>query len=321
MSNKKLKFAVVGCGNLAMKYSIPALMNSGVSEIVICVDPNRRGQKKAIKEKFNLPLVTSFAQAIKEYEFAAVYIASPTGTHKDIVIEAAKNGKQILCEKSLGSDLSEVLEMVETSKKYDVALFEGFMYQFHTQHQFVRDLIKKGEIGEPFHLEARFGFPPINENDFRYKKSSGGGVLLDAGSYTIHVARKFFALEPLNTFAILENEGMEVEIRGTVLLNFGESRTANLIFGFNNLYQSKYQIWGTKGMITLKRAFAVPPDFNPTCILEKQGSKETFSLEPCDHFIEELKYFKTNHLISEVKNEWYQEAINQSRALELIKKK
>jgi len=315
MSYKKLKFAVVGCGNLAMKYSIPALMNSGVSEIAICIDPNRRGQKEAIKEKFNLPLVTSFGQAIKEYEFDAVYIASPTGTHKDIVIEAAKKGKQILCEKSLGSDLSEVLEMVETSKRYGVALFEGFMYQFHTQHQFVRDLIKKGEIGEPFHLEARFGFPPIHENDFRYKKSSGGGVVLDAGSYTVHVARKFFGLEPVNAFAVLENEGKEVEIRATALLNFGESRTASLIFGFNNMYQSRYQIWGTKGLITLERAYALPPDFKPTCILEKQGYKEVFTLDACDHFIEEIKYFCSNYQVNEVKEDWYHEAINQSKAL------
>jgi len=315
MSNKKLKFAVVGCGNLAMKYSIPALMNSGVSEIAICVDPNRRGQKEAIKEKFNLPLVTLFDQAIKEYEFDAVYIASPTGTHKDIVIEAAKNGKQILCEKSLGSDLSEVLEMVESCKKYGMALFEGFMYQFHTQHQFVRDLIKKGEIGEPFHLEARFGFPPIHENDFRYKKSSGGGVVLDAGSYTVHVARKFFGLEPVNALAVLENEGKEVEIRGTALLNFGESRTASLIFGFNNMYQSRYQIWGTKGMITLERAYALPPDFKPTCPLEKQGYREVFTLDACDHFIEEIKYFCSNYHVNEVKEDWYNEAINQSKAL------
>ena len=315
MSNKKLKFAVVGCGNLAMKYSIPALMNSDVSEIVICVDPNRRGQKEAIRDKFNLPLVISFDQAIKEYEFDAVYIASPTGTHKDIVIEAAKNGKQILCEKSLGSDLSEVLEMVETSKKYDVALFEGFMYQFHSQHQFVKDLIEKGEIGMPFHILGSFGFPPIHENDFRYKKDSGGGVVLDAGSYTVHVARKLFNCEPISTHAVLENEGKEVDIRGTALLNFGDSRTASLVFGFDNMYQSKYQIWGTKGIITLERAYALPPDFKPTCILEKQGYKEVFTLEPCDHFIEEIKYFCANYRDVNTKKAWYSEAFNQSKVL------
>ena len=140
------------------------------------------------------------------------------------------------------------------------------MYQFHTQHQFVKKLIQDGEIGIPFHFQGSFGFPPINENDFRYKKELGGGVVLDAGSYTMHAARHFFGEEPISSHAILENEGHEVEIRETVLLNFGESRTANLIFGFNNMYQSKYSIWGTKGIITLERL-----SYDKTWIIRKHS--------------------------------------------------
>lgn len=313
-----LKFAVIGCGNLAMKYSIPALINSGVSSVTVCIDPNRRGQKEAVKQKFDLPLVTDLDQAIQNYEFDAVYIAAPTGVHKNLVLSAANYKKHILCEKSLGSNIKEVKEMVKVCKNNNVALFEGFMYQFHTQHKFVRSLIDKGEIGVPFHFQGTFGFPPINESDFRYNKDLGGGAVLDAGSYTIHAARHFFKSEPLSTNSVLENEGKEVDVRGTVLLNFGESRTASLIFGFNNMYQSKYVIWGTKGMITLERAYALPPHLKPTCKLEKQGFKETYTLEPCDHFIEEIKYFCDRYSSINNREIWYNEAINQSRVLNSI---
>jgi dTDP-3,4-didehydro-2,6-dideoxy-alpha-D-glucose 3-reductase len=314
-----LRFAVIGCGNLALRYAIPALINSGESDLVVCVDPNRRGQKEIIKEKYNLPLVTSLSEAINNYDFDAVYISTPIGSHKDIVISAAKLGKHILCEKSLGANLKEVEEIVSACKINNVALFEGFMYQFHTQHQFVKKLVQDGEIGIPFHFQATFGFPPINQDDFRYKKELGGGVVLDAGSYTVHSARHFFGKEPISSHTILEKEKHEVEIRGTVLLNFDESKTASLIFGFNNMYQSKYTIWGTKGIITLERAFALPPDFKPTCIIERQGNKEEIVLESCNHFIEEIKYFKANHLNEKVKHDWYTEAVNQSRVLESIK--
>lgn len=321
MTNSLLKFAVIGCGNLAMKYSIPAIINSGYSSIVVCIDPNRRGQKEAIKEKFDLPLVTDLDQAIQNYDFDAVYISAPTGVHKDLVLSAAKYKKHILCEKSLGSNIQEVKEMVKVCKNNNVALFEGFMYQFHTQHKFVFDLIEKGEIGVPFHFQGSFGFPPINDNDFRYNKNLGGGVLLDAGSYTVHAARHFFNAEPLKSSSVLENEDKEVDIRGSVLLDFGKSRTASLIFGFDNMYQSKYVIWGTKGMITLERAYALPPDFKPKCILEKQGFKETYTLDACDHFKEEIKYFKNNYLKDNMKKNWLEEALSQSMALESIKNK
>ena len=310
-----LKFAVIGCGNLALKYSIPALLNSGKSQIVVCIDTNRRGQEETIKEKYNLPFETSLEKALTKFDFDAVYISTPIGTHKELVLLAANNKKHILCEKSLGSSLVEVEEMVSVCKKNKVALFEGFMYQFHTQHNFVKKLIDKGEIGIPVNFQSSFGFPPIKKKDFRYNKKLGGGVILDAGSYTIHAARHFFGSEPINSYTVLEKEGYEVEIRGTVLLNFGESRTANLTFGFNNMYQSKYVIWGTKGVITLERAFALPPDFKPTCILEKQGFKEVYTMEPCDHFVEEIKYFYNGFDNLNEKENWYQEATNQAKAL------
>lgn len=309
-----LKFAVIGCGNLALKYSIPALLNSKKSEIVVCIDTNTV-QEKIIKEKYNLPFETSLEDALVKHKFDAVYISTPIGTHKDLVILAAQNKKQILCEKSLGSNLQEVEEMVSVCKHNRVALFEGFMYQFHTQHQFVKKLIDKGEIGVPVNFQASFGFPPINENDFRYKKKMGGGVVLDAGSYTVHSARHFFGREPIGSYSIIENEGYEVEIRGTALLNFGKGKTASLTFGFNNMYQSKYVIWGTKGIITLQRAFALPPELKPTCILEKQGFKEVYELEPCDHFIEEIKYFYSKYQNLDEKENWYKEAVNQAKVL------
>lgn len=309
-----LKFAVVGCGNLALRYSIPAIMKCKDAELVVCINKSKKPKEK-IEEEFKIPFETSFKEALEKYEFDAVYISTPNAVHAETVFLAAKNKKHILCEKSLGINLKEVEEIVKCCKENNVALFEGFMYQFHSQHQFVKNLIQDGEIGIPFHFQASFGFPPINENDFRYKKELGGGAVLDAGSYTMHAARQFFGKEPISSKAILEYEGHEVEIRGTALLNFGESRTATLIFGFNNMYQSKYQIWGTKGIVTLERAYALAPDFEPTCILEKQGYKEVFTLDACDHFIEEIKYFCANYLVNEIKSEWYDEAINQSKAL------
>ena len=314
-----LKFAVIGCGNLALRNAIPALIQSKDSELVVCINRSDKPKKK-IEEEFEIPFETSFKVALEKYDFDAVYISTPTGTHAEIALFAAKNKKHILCEKSLAISLQEVEKIVECCKENNVALFEGFMYQFHTQHKFVQNLIEEGNIGVPIHFQGWFGFPPINENDFRYNKNMGGGAILDAGAYTVHAARHFFKEEPVNVFSIIENEGNEVEIRGNVLLKFNNDRTASLSFGFNNMYQSKYTIWGTKGIITLERAFAIPSDFEPICFLEKQGVKEKFVLKPCNHFVEEIKYFSANYLKEKIKNNWCDEVINQSKLLDSIKK-
>jgi len=315
-----LKFAVIGCGNIAVKSSIPALLNSKHCELIVCIDTNIE-KGRIIKEKFDLPFENSLQSAFDKYNFDAVYVSTPIGSHKEIVILSAKHKKHILCEKSLAINLTEVEEMAYACKTNNVALLEGFMYQFHTQHQYIRNIIDSGEIGQPVHFQAWFGFPPINEKDFRYNKILGGGALLDAGSYTVHAARHFFGIEPIKCYSVLENEGHEVEIRGSVLLDFGKSKTAHLVFGFNNMYQNKYSIWGTKGVICLERAFALPPNYKSICTLEKQGFKKEYILEPCDHFNEELNYFVKNIKKEDAIINWRNEALSQMRLLDQLKYK
>jgi dTDP-3,4-didehydro-2,6-dideoxy-alpha-D-glucose 3-reductase len=313
-----LKFAVIGCGSIAQKSTIPALINSGVSEIAVCIDkdPNRENE---IKAKFTLPFETSLNKALGKYTFEAVYISTPVATHRDLILIAAKHKKHILCEKSIVSNPDEAKEIVKFCHEEGVAVFEGFMYQFHTQHKLVKDLIASNEIGTPFHFQGWFGFPPLLPDDFRYNKSLGGGAILDAGSYTVHAARKLFNAEPLSVNSVIEYEDNEVEIRGSAMLNFGNSKTAHIVFGFNNMYQNKYWVWGTKGLISLERAFSVPPDYRSILKLKKQGFIKEFPMEPCNHFIEEIRFFSERCNNIKFRTIWGEEIINQSITLNKLR--
>lgn len=306
-----MRFAVIGCGNIARKSVIPAIIKSELTTLVVCIDRNQEKEAE-LTSAYKCGFATSISLAVKKYDFDAIYIATPIAIHKEAIIEAALSGKHILCEKSIVPSLEDAKEIVELCKKQNVALFEGFMYQFHEQHKKVNELIQNNEIGKPFHLQAWFGFPPLKESDFRYSKVLGGGAVLDAGSYTFHLARHFFNSEPKHVYAILENESHKVEIRGSVMLDFGASQTAHLVFGFNNQYQNKYEIWGTTGKLSLSRAFALPPDFSSILSVEKQGVTNEIRLPACDHFIEEFNYFVTNHSNQQIREEWLKEIIAQS---------
>jgi len=314
---KKINFAVVGCGNVAVKSMIPALIKSEYSEVSVCVDTDC-SKEKIIKSKFNLPFVTSLSEAIKLYDFDVVYISTPIGTHKELIFESVNYNKNIICEKSLASNIEETKEIINVCKEKNIAIFEGFMYQFHHQHKLVKELINNGEIGEPFHFQAWFGFPPLPENNFRYNKSLGGGALLDAGAYVVHSARKFFNSEPVNVFSSLDFMNKDVEIRGTALLEFENKKTASLVFGFDNMYQNKYCIWGNKGVLTLERAFSVPADFQSKIHLITQNKDNIIKTKPCNHFLKEIEYFINNYRINKVKEFWRTEIINQSKVMNLI---
>ncbi|MFN5376053.1 MAG: Gfo/Idh/MocA family protein [Chitinophagaceae bacterium] len=313
-----MKFVLVGVGKIAKKSVLPAILNSGKTTLVACVDRKIEKQEE-VRAKYGVPLVTSLQEAISSFEFDAVYISTPIGLHTTTILEAAAAKKHILCEKSIVASLHEAEEAVAACEKNGVALFEGFMYQFHEQHKVVQSIIAAGKIGEPFRFEARFGFPPIDQNDFRYSKQMGGGSLLDAGAYTVHAARHFFGKEHVSINSNMFYGPHEVDMRGHVLMDFGAGKVADLSFGFDNYYQNRYSVWGTKGCLTLSRAFAVPPDFSSTLVVEAEGKVESISMPTDDHFIKELQLFAQWANNEQHRVSWYQEILAQSRTLNAIR--
>jgi len=315
----KLKFCVIGCGNISLKYFIDALKISEKSDIVVCVDHSDK-KKQLVKQRFGLPLETDFKYTLKNYDFDAVYLATPTGLHKEFAIVAAQNGKHILCEKSLASNFSDAEEMIISAKNNGVAIFEGFMYQFHYQNTYVRKLVKKGLIGEINLINAWFGFPPRGKDDFRLNKEKGGGGLLDAAAYPIHFARSIFNEEPLKVDANIKTEN-GIDISGIINLTFSDNRNAQLAYSMNTFYKNKYELWGNKGNIRVERAFSVAPEYVPIINIESSKGIENITLEPDNHFVKEINYFVANCNSAEKQSNWYKEALAQSQLLDRIKYK
>lgn len=313
-----MKFVVVGCGNIAQRCAIPALMNSGVSEIICCIDVNP-DRENEIKEKFGLSFSTNLQEVLDEMEFDSVYISTPNAIHIQIIEQVAKYGKNILCEKPLAGTLEDAERIAELGILYNVPIFEGFMYQFHKQHIIKNQMISDGAIGEPQLFQGWFGFPPLQDSDFRYKQDLGGGTVLDACAYLVHSARHFYGCEPKYVYAVLNKEsGREVETHATVLLDFGNGRVANLVAGFNNKYKNQQLIWGSKGLLSLERAYALPPTFESILTIETQEDTKHFTMPVCNHFEEEIRFFVSN--CKNKAEEWRNEFLSQNKVLMEIKK-
>ena len=208
--------------------------------------------------------------------------------------------------------------IIDVCNKNKIALLEGFMYQFHSQHKFVNDYIRSNNIGNPILFEARFGFPPLKASNYRYSKSEGGGALFDAGVYTIHAARNFFKREPIDLFGIINNGDFGIDDGGSILMDFGQNQIAQLSFGFNNYYQNNYTIWCTDGLLKVNRAFSIPIDLKPEIIIECNNSIDKKELEPSNQFLNEIDYF-SDIIRSKIKRKpSYHDAQKQATVLQSI---
>lgn len=314
-----MKFGIIGTGYIANKAFIPALYTANDAELTAVADamPERA---KSTAQNHGAVFFEKPEELLSSDKIDALYIATPNSEHVDLCIEAAKSGKHIICEKPLAPDFESAEKMVNACKENNVALLEGFSYQFHTQHKKLKEFVNSGAIGEPVNFQAWFGFPPLPDNNPRWVKSLGGGALLDAGTYTVHSARAFFGTDADVLGAKLSIvDGREVEVYGSALLGFDGAKTANLNFGFKHYYRNSYAIWGTEGLIYLNRAFSIPGNFMPSLVIERQSYREEHQLAPCDQFKEEIEIFVKNHGDAEQRQAWYNDALNQARTLDGIR--
>jgi predicted dehydrogenase len=249
----------------------------------------------------------------------ALYIPLPTGLHKEWVNKALLSGKHVYAEKSLSFNAIDTIEMIQNARKTGCVLMEGYMFQFHTQHETVMKLLASGVIGTVRNFSSAFGFPPLLATNFRYQKHLGGGALFDAAGYPLKAVQMFLGSNVAVVGATLFPPSLEYEhIFGSALLRSEAGIGAAISFGFDNYYQCYYQIWGQKGRITVNRAFTPPPDFHPPILLEIDGQTQLIEAKPDNHFVKAWLEFHASILDQAKRECHYAEVMLQSHLLDQI---
>jgi len=320
-----LRFGIIGCSEIAKRAVIPAILKAEFAELQM-IGSRSIDKAKEFSNEFNCKNYGTYEDIISDDSVDAVYISTPIGTHEEWAIKAANAGKHIHCEKSSTTSFESAKKMIENSKQNNVRIMEGFMFRFHPQHQKVKDLINNNKIGDLVSFNGTFGFPAFPEGDIRYNKKLGGGFLNDSGCYPICASRMIFEEEPIGVSCNLSIDAKTgVDVRGTSYMIFDKEKTASITYGNGNYYQSKYNVWGSGGIISLERAYSVPPDFKTSVNIQSNtentwdGTKnENYEINPTDHFLEMINVFCLE--ISGKKKSSFsfeQELENQAKVMEL----
>ncbi|MHA1333082.1 MAG: Gfo/Idh/MocA family protein [Candidatus Odinarchaeia archaeon] len=142
-----MKVAMIGCGAIAWRGHLPALKRIREIEVSAVVDSNENVAKKTAK-KFGIKnYYNSIESVLKNNEINTVIIATPTPTHKELILQAANAGKNIIVEKPLATSLEEGLEIKEAVKSNNVKLTGVQNYRYYPAMLKARKIIKSGQLG------------------------------------------------------------------------------------------------------------------------------------------------------------------------------
>jgi scyllo-inositol 2-dehydrogenase (NAD+) len=187
---KKVNVGIIGLGRLGAVYAGYFLGHIANATLVAVSDINEELQQAFADENDIAKRYADYRYLLADKEVDAVVIVSPTNTHKEIVIEAANQGKAIFCEKPLALSLGDCEEMKTVVARRGIFFHLGFMRRFDAGYAGAKRKIEEGVIGKPIMMKSSSRDPFRPSLDYLDPKSSGG-LFTDCGIHDIDLARWF----------------------------------------------------------------------------------------------------------------------------------
>jgi myo-inositol 2-dehydrogenase / D-chiro-inositol 1-dehydrogenase len=256
----RLRIGLIGAGRIGPVHAETVAFRVSRAQLVAVADVNSSAAQ-AVASRCNIPRILSAgSDLIADPEIDAVAICSPTDTHADLIVAAAKAGKHIFCEKPISLSLEEIDRSLAAVESAGVKLQVGFNRRFDSNFLRVRQAVVSGEIGRPnlFHIVSRDPFPP----PLTYLRPSGG-IFLDMMVHDFDMARFLIGDEVEEVFAagaVMVDPGFAGEddfdtavvllrFRGGAIGTIDNSRKST--FG----YDQRVEILGSKGKIASENRY------------------------------------------------------------------
>lgn len=272
-----IKVGVAGLGRLGLIHAKNISEMKGV-ELSAISNLDESLNKKVAKE-LNVPgAYTDFEEMIESEDLDAVCIATPSGLHPNQIKFALESDLHVFCEKPIGLNVENIKQTMDIIEKQDDKVFHlGFMRRYDNDYQYVKEMIKSGELGDVSVIRS-YGIDPIVglEDFVKFaKKSPSGGLYLDMAVHDIDVIRWMTGSEIVKVWATGSNKAApelnevnELEI-GTVTMQLENGATGFLVLGrtATHGYHVETEVIGTKGMLRIASA----PEKNKVTVFNENG--------------------------------------------------
>ena len=253
----RLNVGVIGIGRLGRVYARNLAQRVPGARLVAVAD-QKAGVAEAFAAEQGIPkFYTSHQEILADRDVDAVVVITSSSTHKEVVIDAARAGKAIFCEKPIALTLADAGEMLDVVRETGVFFQMAFQRRFDAAYVGARRKVEEGVIGTPvvFLSTSRDPYrPPL---EFCDPKVSGG-LIADMGIHDFDVARMYMgdvksvyaigctlAYPEMKTVGDIDNAIINMVFESGALGAVHLSR--NAVFG----YDIRAEIWGTKGSLQI----------------------------------------------------------------------
>ncbi|KAA9011596.1 Gfo/Idh/MocA family protein [Sphingobium limneticum] len=294
-SDKKVRYAFVGLGDITQEAMLPGVAHTGNSTIAAFVssDPEKL---RALCDKYDVDGGYSYDQfdaLLASGTIDAIYVATPNWRHAEFVIPALEAGIHVLVEKPLEISLEKSLEILAAEKASAAKLMVAYRLHFEPATLDTIARIQKGELGQTIAFTSTFA-QMLDPKNHRAKNGVLAGPLFDMGPYPINAARYCFDSEPTEVVSAVATRHPEagfgdLDDTVAVTLRFPGERLAQFTVSYFANTIDGFFVVGTKGSIQMNPAFMFGMGLEQHVVIGDE--RRHVPHKATDQFGGELRYF------------------------------
>ncbi|RHR30689.1 gfo/Idh/MocA family oxidoreductase [Clostridium sp. AF19-22AC] len=236
-----IRIAVIGHGFMGHEHETMLSQMEGIRLIGF----SDRDPKQLDDVKEGLKRYESNEALLADPEVDVVLIAANNNQHHDLVIQAARAGKDIICEKPVAMSLEELDDMVRVTNECGVKFTVHHQRRLDQDFRIMKEIFDQKALGDVYMMKnSLYGFNG-NMHDWHVYISEGGGMLYDWG---VHLIDQILFMMPeakiTSIYADVRNViNFEVDDYFKILLRFDNQVMAEVELGTYLLADKPQDKW------------------------------------------------------------------------------
>jgi predicted dehydrogenase len=254
-----MNFGIIGCGRISRRHVDAILSNSNAKLIALCDVVDEKMDVLIKEHNLNVKKYLDYNELLENKDIDIVSIATPSGLHAKIAIDAMNAGKHVICEKPMALTLKDANDMIETSKNTGKQLGICLQNRFNKTVVKLRTALENNRFEKLFlgNATIRWSRPDsYYHDDWHGTIAQDGGCLMNQSIHNIDLLNWMMGdIESLYAYSgKLTHKDIEVEDVAVVAIKF-KSGALGIIESTTSIFEKNLEetlsIFGTKGSVVL----------------------------------------------------------------------
>lgn len=254
ITNRKIRFALVGCGRISKNHFESIKHHSEYAELVDICDIDPTALKNAVVETGAKPhdnLQSMLANTTADI----VILTTPSGLHADQAVLCARAGKHVITEKPMATRWEDGKRMVKACDEAGVKLFVVKQNRRNATLQLLKSAMNKKRFGKIYMVNVNvFWTRPqsyYDQGGWRGKWESDGGAFMNQASHYVDLLQWLIGpLESLHAYTGTLEREIDAEDTGVISLKWRSGAMGSMnvtMLTYPKNFEGSITILGEKG--------------------------------------------------------------------------